>query len=138
MEKNVDLPQLYYRALIRRSFSAARYWGAGLSTLERDGEMVWAVLSLEAKKSVRYHGNDDADLINFLSSIEECPVALVFVEGSQGRGKKSRGRGARATGMWPQGSRLGLEAGGHRAAGRSDNRRLFGRISSQGVLRATP
>ncbi len=89
MELGLDLPELYYRAQISRSFKAARYWGAGLATLERDGQMVWATLSLEDRKVVEYHGNDDADLINILSAIEGSPVALIFVEQSQGKVKVS-------------------------------------------------
>ncbi len=41
MEKGANIPDLYYRVLISRSFKAARYWGKGLANLERDGQMVW-------------------------------------------------------------------------------------------------
>ncbi|MCF6277816.1 MAG: DHH family phosphoesterase [Anaerolineales bacterium] len=82
MEEGVDLPDLYYRALVSRSFRAARYWGEGLSRLERDGVMVWGVLTLADRKVAGYHGNDDADLINMIASIEKHPVALIFVEQS--------------------------------------------------------
>ncbi|OQX65546.1 MAG: hypothetical protein B5M51_00460 [Anaerolinea sp. 4484_236] len=80
METGIDLPDLYYRAMVSRSFKAMRYWGMGLFNLERDGQIVWATLSLKDRKAVGYHGNDDADLINILSSIEKSPVALIFVE----------------------------------------------------------
>ena len=89
MEKGVDLPDLYYQAMVRRTFKAARYWGAGLANLERDGQIVWAVLSLKDRKSVEYYGNDDADLINLLSSIEKSPVSLIFVEQPNGAVKIS-------------------------------------------------
>ncbi len=114
MEKGAKMPDLYYRALISRSFKAVRYWGKGLTTLERDGQMVWAVLSLKDRKAVKYHGNDDADLINILSSVEKSPVALIFVEQTNGMVKVSwRARGKK----W-EGAQVAAKfgGGGHRAA----------------------
>src|SRR4030042_1829915 len=35
METGVDMTDLYMRALVKKSFPAARYWGAGLSRLEQ-------------------------------------------------------------------------------------------------------
>ena len=80
MEIGADLPELYMRGLVRRSFSAARYWGAGLSNLERADGLVWSTLLLEDRKRAGYGGNDDADLINVISSLEEARVGMVFVE----------------------------------------------------------
>ena len=80
METGVDMSELYMRGLIRRSFSAARYWGAGLSKLESSDGIVWSVLSLEDRKSSGYGGNDDADLINMISAIEKHRVGMIFVE----------------------------------------------------------
>jgi phosphoesterase RecJ-like protein len=84
MEAGGDLPGLYQRGLLNRSFAAARYWGAGLSNLEREGKIIWASLSLDDRRSVKYPGRDDADLISFLSTIEDTDVAIMFVE--QGNG----------------------------------------------------
>lgn len=80
MEAGANLPELYNAALNSKSFTAARYWGAGLSQLQRDGSIAWATLSLSDRRLVGYPGRDDADLINVVSSIEEAEVALVFVE----------------------------------------------------------
>jgi phosphoesterase RecJ-like protein len=80
MEMGCDLPFLYQKALINRSFEAARFWGAGLSTLTKEGRLVWATLTQEDRKAVGYPGNDDADLINLLSSLEEIDIAIIFVE----------------------------------------------------------
>jgi len=89
MEAGGDLPGLYQRGLLNRKFEAARYWGAGLSNLERDGRIVWASLSLEDRRSVRYPGRDDADLISFLSTIEDFDVVIMFVEQGNGEIKVS-------------------------------------------------
>lgn len=80
VEKGADLPALYERALLRRSFAAMRYWGEGLSTLQRDGDLVWASLSLAARKAVAYPANDDAELVNNISMIEGAAITVLFVE----------------------------------------------------------
>jgi phosphoesterase RecJ-like protein len=80
MEKGVDLPELYMRALIRKSFSAAKYWGAGLSSLESRNGVVWGTLTLADRRSAGYGGNDDADLINMISAIDNNVIGMVFVE----------------------------------------------------------
>ena len=89
MEAGGDLPDLYYRALGRRSFEAVRYWGAGLSTLKRQGRLVWASLTQADRRAVGYPGRDDADLINVLATIDNVDVALAFVEQPNGKIKVS-------------------------------------------------
>src|ERR1700690_924991 len=80
MESGVDMPELYMRGLVRRSYPATRYWGAGLSKLERKNGIVWGTLTLEDRKAAGYSGNDEADLINIISAIEGFNVGMVFVE----------------------------------------------------------
>jgi phosphoesterase RecJ-like protein len=80
MEAGADLPDLYHRSLVRRSFPAARYWGAGLSSLERSDGLVWSTLTLTDREESGYHNNDDADLINIISAIDESSVGMIFVE----------------------------------------------------------
>jgi phosphoesterase RecJ-like protein len=80
METGVNMPELYMRGLVRRSFEASRYWGAGLSKLESSDGIVWGTLTLEDRKASGYTGNDDADLINEISAIEGKKVGMIFVE----------------------------------------------------------
>jgi phosphoesterase RecJ-like protein len=80
MEAGANLPELYRLSLVTRSFEAARFWGAGLSTLEKEGRMVWATLSMADRKAAGYPGRDDADLVTVLASIEDADIALIFVE----------------------------------------------------------
>jgi phosphoesterase RecJ-like protein len=87
--KTGALAELYAQLLDRRSFSAARYWGAGLARLERQGPVVWTQLTLEDRLAAGYSGNDDADLINLLGTVEGSEVSLVFVEQSGGQVKIS-------------------------------------------------
>ncbi len=80
METGIDMPDLYSRALLRHSYPAARYWGAGLSSLKTEDGIVYATLTMADRKAAGYGGNDDADLINFISSIEEHSIGMIFVE----------------------------------------------------------
>lgn len=79
METGANLPEIYQRALVNKSFEAARYWGQGLAKLVREDGLVWTTLSLTDRQAAQYPGNDDADLVNILSSVE-TQVALIFVE----------------------------------------------------------
>jgi phosphoesterase RecJ-like protein len=80
METGVDMTDLYMKALVKKTFPAARYWGAGLSSLEQENGIVWATLTLQDRKISGYGGNDDADLINMISAIEGNKVGMIFVE----------------------------------------------------------
>lgn len=80
METGVDMPDLYMRSLVRKSFAAAKYWGAGLSSMEHRNGIVWGTLTLEDRKRTGYGGNDDADLINLISAIDGNKVGMIFVE----------------------------------------------------------
>ncbi len=80
METGIDLPDLYSRALVRRSYAAAKYWGAGLASLTTLDGIVFGTLRLSDRKVAGYNGNDDADLINIISAIEDHAIGMIFVE----------------------------------------------------------
>jgi len=79
METGVDMPEIYMQALVKKTFVAAKYWGAGLSSMEHKDGIVWTALSLEDRKRTGYGGNDDADLINMISAIDGNKVGMIFV-----------------------------------------------------------
>lgn len=83
MAAGADLATLYHQSLSQRSFEALRYWGAGLSHLERDQGLVWASLSLDDRKAAHYPGNDDAELVNVMSTIEDAKLVVLFVQQSR-------------------------------------------------------
>lgn len=89
MEAGAELPELYHRSLIDHSYEAMRFWAAGLSKLERDGQIVWTTLTRADRKESGYPGRDDADLINELSAIGDAAVSIVFVEQPNGSVKVS-------------------------------------------------
>ncbi len=89
LEFGVDLSGLYFRSLVRRTFPAAKYWGAGLTSLRRTNGIIYATLTLADRQASGYTGNDDADLINIVSSIDDADAAVIFVEQGPGKVKVS-------------------------------------------------
>lgn len=89
MDTGVDLPDLYRRALVSRSFESARFWGIGLNRMERRDRIVWTSLTISDRQKAGYPGRDDADMINVLSSIEGADISIIFVEQPKGRVKVS-------------------------------------------------
>lgn len=80
MELGASLSEVYYHNLLRQSYEAAGLWGKGLARLQRQDRLVYTSLSLEDKQQIGYNGNDDADLINLLSTIDDADIAVIFVE----------------------------------------------------------
>jgi phosphoesterase RecJ-like protein len=80
MEAGANLPDLYNKSLIDRSYAQINYWGYALEKMERKDRLVWTALTLADRKMAGYNGNDDADLNTLLSSIAECDVTVLFVE----------------------------------------------------------
>ena len=89
METGADMPDLYMKSLVKKTFPAARYWGAGLSSMEQKNGIVWGTLTVEDRKKAGYGGNDDADLINMISAIDGNKVGMIFVEQSDNHVKIS-------------------------------------------------
>jgi phosphoesterase RecJ-like protein len=118
METGANMPDLYMRSLVHKSFPAARYWGAGLSSLEQENGIVWGTLTLEDRKQSGYSGNDDADLINLISSIHGNKVGMIFVEQSDKHVKISWRALEEGIDVSPVAKQFG--GGGHAAAAGAD------------------
>ncbi len=132
-EAGADLPTLYRKALIQRSYEALQYWGAGLSKMERDGRLIWTTLSLEDRHKIGYPGRDDADLVNVLSSVEDMDVCVIFIEQSDGTVKVSwRAK----LGFDVSAVAIQFEGGGHKPAAGAT---IQGQLDSvkEDVLKAT-
>jgi phosphoesterase RecJ-like protein len=89
LDLGADMGSLYYRSLVKRTFIEAKYWGAGLTSLERDDGIIWVTLTTADRIASGYKGNDDADLVNVVSSIDDANVAIIFVEQNAGKTKIS-------------------------------------------------
>jgi phosphoesterase RecJ-like protein len=94
LEHNPPLTSVYERTLLEHKFNAVRYWGHALTKLKRDDGLIWTTMTLEDRKRSGYPGEDDADLINLLTTVEGALVTLIFIEQKQGSVKVSwRSRG---------------------------------------------
>ena len=118
METGSNMPDLYMRSLVHKSFPAARYWGAGLSRLEQENGIVWGTLTLDDRKRAGYGGNDDADLINLISAINGNKVGMIFVEQSDNHVKISWRALEEGIDVSPIAIQFG--GGGHAAAAGAD------------------
>jgi len=134
MDTGVEMSELYMRGLVRRSLPAARYWGAGLSKLESTDGIVWSMLSLEDRAACGYTGNDDADLINMISAIEDHKVGMIFVEQHDNHVKISWRALEQGVDISPVAKHFG--GGGHAAAAGADIPGSLGEIQPL-VLKTT-
>ncbi len=89
MDLGANLTDIYQEELVLKTFESLRYWGAGLGRLERKNGLVWTSLTLADRQEIGYAGNDDADLVNVLSSVKGTAIALIFVEQPQDKVKVS-------------------------------------------------
>jgi phosphoesterase RecJ-like protein len=134
LELGVDMSSLYFRSLVRRTFSAARYWGAGLTNLQRSDGIVWTAMTVEDRVKSNYSGRDDADLINVVSSIDEADIAILFVEQDETRTKVSW----RSMKQYLDVSKIARQfsGGGHKAAAGAEISGSLAEVQSR-VLAAT-
>jgi phosphoesterase RecJ-like protein len=134
METGVDMPDIYMRALVKKTFPAAKYWGAGLSSLESKNGIVWGTLTVADRKAAGYGGNDDADLINMISAIDGNKVGMVFVEQTDNHVKISWR--ALVSGVDVSPIAKHFQGGGHAAAAGADIRGSLSEVQNE-VLKKT-
>ena len=89
MQAGADLPFIYQRVLLTRSLEELRYWGQGLSKLNLEDGLLWTSLTLSDRSVSGYSENDDADLVNNMTTVAEMLIAVIFVEQSGYRTKVS-------------------------------------------------
>jgi len=89
VKAGADLPFIYQRVLLTRSLEELRYWGQGLSKLRLEDGLLWTSLTLHDRTESGYTENDDADLVNNMTSVAEMLIAVIFVEQSAFKTKVS-------------------------------------------------
>jgi phosphoesterase RecJ-like protein len=80
LDLGLDMHDIYQKSVTGKSFVSVKYWGAGLSKIQKDGQVAWTTLTEVDRSATGYRGRDDADLVNLLSSINEVSVILTFIE----------------------------------------------------------
>ena len=89
LEEGAPLAELYHLVLTQRKFDEVRYWGQGLSGITNEDGLVWTILDLNDREEAGYRQNDDADLVDVLTTIDEAKIVLLFVEQHGGKIKVS-------------------------------------------------
>ncbi len=89
VKAGANLPFIYQRVLLTRSLEELRYWGQGLSKLRLEDGLLWTSLTLHDRTESGYTENDDADLVNNMTSVAEMLIAVIFVEQSAFKTKVS-------------------------------------------------
>lgn len=127
------LPELYQKALVGRTIEEIRYWGQGLVKIVKENELVWTSLSLDDRIKSGYYENDDADLINVLSSTADAKIAMIFVEQNEGIVKVSWRSNS---GIDVSGIAFKFGGGGHEAAAGAEIRGELSQVSRE-VIKET-
>jgi phosphoesterase RecJ-like protein len=76
-------------ALNRRPLSALRLWAAVLPEVQCQDHIVWGEIPLSVRHASGYTGGDDAELVEFLATVEEAQAAAIFHEREDGTVKLS-------------------------------------------------
>lgn len=84
MAAGADLPDIYDRALNRRSFAAIKLWGETLAGAKYEDGIAWATIPLDTKQSVGYNGKGDADVVSVLATVEEAKIVVIMIENKEG------------------------------------------------------
>jgi phosphoesterase RecJ-like protein len=89
MEQGAQLPEIYHKALVSQSLQTSKLWGLALAKLQQENGLLWTSISLKDRENVGYSGRDDAEITNFLTSVESSKIAVLFNEQSDDRVKVS-------------------------------------------------
>jgi phosphoesterase RecJ-like protein len=73
----------------RHSLSALRLWAAVLPDVQYRDHIVWGEIPLSVRQASGYAGGDDAELVEFLATVEEAQVAAILYEHEDGTVKLS-------------------------------------------------
>ena len=80
MTHEIDMPEIYQRVLIDRTFAGVALWGCAIPRMTKEGGILYTKLTVKDRKKVHYPGKDDAELITVLSSIRETNITILFIE----------------------------------------------------------
>ena len=133
MRQGAPLPEIYQQSLSSQSLQTSKLWGLALTKLLMEKGLLWTSITIQDRELAGYSGRDDAEITNFLTSVEGCKVAVLFNEQSAEKVKVSwRSRNHIDVSKLAQ----HYNGGGHpNAAGAEIAQTL--RDAEQGILRTT-
>ncbi|HOJ00557.1 MAG TPA: bifunctional oligoribonuclease/PAP phosphatase NrnA [Anaerolineaceae bacterium] len=82
-ELGANLSEIYQRSLTDMTWEASLLWGFALNKLQKEGKIIYTVITCEDRKRSGFTDRDDADLTNFLSSIQDAEIAILFNQQSE-------------------------------------------------------
>jgi phosphoesterase RecJ-like protein len=80
MAAGADLTVVVQNTVARMSTAALRLWGQVMPTVQIEGKVAWARITLEARKSVGYTETSDGGLVSVLLQADDAFIACVFRE----------------------------------------------------------
>jgi phosphoesterase RecJ-like protein len=89
VDAGANMHDVYAKTLTEKDYQSVRLWGCGLSKINFEGGVVWTTITQADRKESNYQGNDDADLVNFMSTIVEGKVYVLLNEQLNGQTKVS-------------------------------------------------
>lgn len=89
MRLGANLHEVYHQSLVNQNLQASKLWGLTLAKLQQQDGLVWTSITLEDRKTSGYGGRDDAEITNFLTSVEGCKVAVLLNQQSAEKVKVS-------------------------------------------------
>jgi phosphoesterase RecJ-like protein len=89
MRQGAPLPEIYQQSLTSQSLQTSKLWGLALTKLQLENGLLWTSITNQDRELAGYNGRDDAEITNFLTSVEGCKVAILFNEQSAEKVKVS-------------------------------------------------
>jgi phosphoesterase RecJ-like protein len=89
VEMGIDMPAIYNKVLLERSYESVKLWGRGIQNLQRKGRIAWTTLEKEDRREASYLGKDDSELTSLISTIKDIDIIMVFVTQDNGHVKVS-------------------------------------------------
>lgn len=84
MEAGASISEITHRALEQRPLASIRLWGEAIEQLHLHGDVLWTEVTRTMRDHWGLDENGDSGLTNFLSSVREASVVIVFTERSDG------------------------------------------------------
>jgi phosphoesterase RecJ-like protein len=84
MEAGASLSEITRRALEQRPLASIRLWGEAIEQLHLHGDVLWTEVTRTMRDHWGLDENGDSGLTNFLSSVREASVVIVFTERKDG------------------------------------------------------
>jgi len=89
MELGAKIPDIYHKALVSQSLQTSKLWGLALAKLQEKEGLLWTTITLKDRELAGYPGRDDAEITNFLTSVDSSKIAILFNEQSSDKVKVS-------------------------------------------------